>query len=255
MSGQPSAVPARLRRQWAGVTAVAAVGAVFGFVLLSRWWSASHGRVWLVAAAGVALVELALLRRWLGANRPGGVGRLRPTLGVANWLTVFRGLLVAALAGFLPLTRPSGVGLWVPAGLYGGAVVLDYLDGLVARRVDEVTDLGRRLDEATDTAGLAVAPALAVVYGQFPVWYLVVPLAKPLYVTSLWAWRRLSDRDLRPLPESPLRRRLAALQMVLTAIALFPAVGPPVTTVLAAAGAVPFAALFARDWLAAVGAV
>ncbi|ERH03329.1 MAG: phosphatidylglycerophosphate synthase [Halorubrum sp. J07HR59] len=236
------------------MTVLASVGAVVGFLLLSRWWTASHGGAWLTAAGGFAVVELLLLRRWLPTNRSTDTAPIRPTLGIANGLTVLRGLLLAAVAGFLPLAKPPGTGLWVPAALYSGAVLLDYLDGFFARQLGEVTQLGRRLDEAMDTTGLAVAAALAVLYGQFPVWYLLVLLAKPAYLASLWVWQRASSRSLSPLPETTVRRRLAALQMVVTASALSPPVGPPITTWLAALGAIPFAALFVRDWFAAIGA-
>ncbi|MFB6125753.1 MAG: CDP-alcohol phosphatidyltransferase family protein [Halolamina sp.] len=253
MSGRPSSVPVRLRREWAGVTILAGASAAVGSLLLSEWWTTSHGRTWLLIAGGLAAAELVLLRQWLHDNRPTDAAKLRTTLGVANGLTVLRGLLVAAVAGFLPLATPSGGGLWVPTALYAGAVVLDYADGFFARRLGEVTALGRRLDEAMDTVGLFVAPTLAVAYGQLPSWYLLVPLAKPLYVASLRAYRRLVAGELQPLPESSLRRGLAALQMSLTAVALSPPVGPPVTTVLAAVGVVPFVGMFARDWLAVTG--
>lgn len=250
--GSPS-VPTRLRYEWAGVTALAAAGVVVGALFLTERWTATQGRIWLATAGTVVVAESLLIRRWLDDNRPSDAASLRPTLGLANGVTALRGLLVAAIAGFLPLTRPFGAGLWVPAALYGAAIALDYLDGYLARELGEVTQLGERLDEAMDAAGLFIAPTLAILHGQLPVWYLVVPLAKPLYVASLWVWRYSSGGELRPLPESAVRQYLAALQMVITAVALAPPVGPPATTALAAVGAVPFAATFVRDWLTVAG--
>lgn len=239
------------------MTVLAAAGAIVGFLLLSDWWTVGHGGWWLAVAGCVASGELLLLRRWLRENhadRPqvDSPARLRPSLGIANAVTVFRGLLIAAVAGFLPLASPSTPGLWVPAVLYGTAVVLDFLDGSIARRFGQETRLGRRLDEATDTVGLFVAPTLAILFGQVPAWFLVVPLGKPAYLVSLWIYR-LAGNELRPLPDSAIRRPIAGLQMTVTALVLVPVVSPAVGTVVAVVAVVPFVVSFGRDWLVVVG--
>jgi len=253
MSGAGTAVPTRLRRQWAGVALLAVAGGVAGYLLLSEWWTTTHGGQWLLVAGAVAAGELHVLRRGLARNRDGATAPPRPTLGVANLLTVARGLLLAAVAGFLPLSRPMELGLWVPAGLYAAAVVLDYADGVVARRRGEITELGASLDETFDTIGLFVAPLLAVSYAQLPAWYLAIPLAKPAYLLSLRLWSRVTGRQPGPLPASRVRRPLATLQMSVAALALSPLATPPATTAIATAAMVPFLAVFARDWLAVTG--
>jgi CDP-diacylglycerol--glycerol-3-phosphate 3-phosphatidyltransferase len=255
MSETATAVPSRLRRQWAGVALFAAAGAAAGYVLLSEWWTTTEGGRWLLVAGGLAAIELDVLRRWLARNRYRATGPPRPTLGVANLLTVIRGLLLAAVAGFLPLAKPMDFGLWVPAGLYGAVVVLDYADGFLARWRDETTQLGASLDETFDTIGLFVAPLLAVSYAQLPVWYLAVPLAKPVYLLSLRLWEGPIGGRLGELPGSRARRPLATLQMTVTAVALSPLVSPPATTVLATVAMTPFLAVFLRDWLAVTGLV
>lgn len=253
MSGAGTAVPTRLRRQWAGVALLAVAGGFVGYLLLSEWWTTTHGGQWLLVAGAVAAGELHVLRQRLARNRDGAAAPPRPTLGVANLLTVARGLLLAAVAGFLPLARPMEFGLWVPAGLYAAAVVLDYADGFVARRRDEMTELGASLDETFDTVGLFVAPLLAVSYAQLPVWYLAIPLAKPVYLLSLRLRTRVTGRQPGALPRSRVRRPLATLQMSVAAAALSPLLVPPATTAVATAAMVPFLAVFARDWLAVTG--
>ncbi len=253
MSGAGTAVPTRLRRQWTGVALLAVAGGITGYLLLSEWWTTTHGGQWLAVAGTVAAGELHVLRQRLARNRDRGAAPPRPTLGVANLLTVARGLLLAAVAGFLPLSRPVGLGLWVPPGLYAAAVVLDYADGFVARRRGEMTELGASLDETFDTVGLFVAPLLAVSYAQLPAWYLAIPLAKPAYLLGLRLWSRATSRQPAVLPQSRLRRPLATLQMCVAALALSPLLVPPMTTAVATAAMVPFLALFARDWLAVTG--
>jgi CDP-diacylglycerol--glycerol-3-phosphate 3-phosphatidyltransferase len=255
MSRTGTAVPPRLRRQWVGVAVLAAAGAAAGYVLLSEWWTTTEGGRWLLVAGGLAAIELDVLRRWLARNRYRPTAPTRPTLGAANLLTVARGLLLAAVAGFLPLARPLALGLWVPAALYGAVVALDYADGFLARRRGETTQLGASLDETFDTIGLFVAPLLAVLYAQLPVWYLAVPLAKPAYLLSLRLWEGPVGGRLGELPGSRARRPLATLQMVVTAAVLSPLVAPPATTVLATAAMIPFLAVFCRDWLAVTGLV
>ena len=84
--------------------------------------------------------------------------------------------------------------------LYGSVVVLDALDGVVARARGRTSALGIRLDTAVDAAGLLLAGGLAVALGTLPVWflavYIVITMAVPVtvafsnatyyHVRSLW---------------------------------------------------------------------
>jgi CDP-diacylglycerol--glycerol-3-phosphate 3-phosphatidyltransferase len=232
-----------------GVGYALAVGA--GYVLLDAIGTFALRR-WLLPASAVAVAELVVCWRYLPTNhRPGGETVLG-TFGIANALTLSRGVAVALAAGFLLVPRPSGVLAWVPAVLCALCGLGDYFDGLVARRTDRRTALGARLDIEFDALATAVVVALAVAHGQVPGWYLAVGLARYLFVGAT-ALRRWAGNPVASLPESAARRYLYAVQFTFATIVLTPVVGPPVTTAVAMAVAGAFLAGFLRDWLAVTG--
>ncbi|PSP65685.1 CDP-alcohol phosphatidyltransferase family protein [Halobacteriales archaeon QH_8_64_26] len=236
-----------LRLQWGLVAIVAVASITSGHLTLVRWDMPAAGLRWSLSAGAVLLYELAVLWRLLDHNRDAETGRLLTSLGPATAITVLRGLFLAIVAGFLFAPRPTGTVAWIPGLTYGSAVGLDFLDGLVARRWNRSTRLGALLDCRFDTLGLFVAPLLGVLYGQLPVWYLSVAVAKPICVgaLSVRAWR---GRPTNSLPENESNRWLAGLQMVVVALALLPIVEPSLGTVLATAAMIPFLLQFERDW-------
>jgi CDP-diacylglycerol--glycerol-3-phosphate 3-phosphatidyltransferase len=248
---------ARLPRRLRIEAALAAVGGglalAVGFLLLDGVGS-DLARRWAVVATPVGLGVVAFLRYHTSDNHattPPGSGRLRRSLGVANTVTLARGLAYAAAAGFLSVPSTGAVA-WLPALLYGGGVLLDALDGVIARRVGRPTRLGERLDMGYDTLGFVVAPAVAVAWGLLPPVYLLLAAARYVYRAGLWLDRR-RGRQIRPLPPSRLRRPLATWQMGFLTLALVPAVPSEVTYTVAPVALAPSLLVFARDFLAVTG--
>jgi len=171
----------------------------------------------------------------------------RHVFGLANVLTLLRGGLYALVAGFAVVAPTPGL-VWAPALCYGTGVVLDKLDGTVARTVGEQTALGTRLDMAFDTFGFVAAPVVAVLWGRLPVWYLAISAAKYVYLAGIYA-RRLRGVPVFDPPDSDLGKYLAGVQMVFITVALVPAV--PVDLVWTAAPLVlaPSLLVFGRDYL------
>jgi len=175
----------------------------------------------------------------------------RAVLGIANTVTLLRGGLYAVVAGFLVV--PATIELaWVPAACYGAGVVLDKLDGTVARTVGEQTQLGTRLDMAFDTFGFVVAPLVAVLWGQLPVLYLSLSAARYVYLGGI-RWRRYRDRPVYERPDSNLGKYLAGVQMVFITAALVPAVPTGLVFTLTPVVLAPSLAVFLRDFLVASG--
>jgi CDP-diacylglycerol---glycerol-3-phosphate 3-phosphatidyltransferase len=230
---------------WSGICMIVLALAVIG--LHSRWGLQLTLR-WLIAAAGLLLYQLVYLYWHLDENRDMTNGKLLTRLGSANWLTVGRGALLALVAGFLFVPRPDGWLAWAPAGLYLSAMVVDYLDGYAARRAGFVTRLGSRLDMHFDEHGYIIGGLLVVLWGQAPVWYLLVALVRPLYVAGEWWWAK-QNKTLRPWYPNPFRRALSGAQMGFTAVLLFPVFTPPGTTIAATLYMLPFLINFLMDWL------
>jgi len=85
-----------------------------------------------------------------------------------NLLAIFRILLLPSIFFFLAQdTRP---GLVVALILIFVAVTTDILDGYVARKLNQITDLGRILDPLADKLGLGIFVIFIVIYRGFPIW-------------------------------------------------------------------------------------
>lgn len=240
-----------LRRRWLGYALGCLALCLAGYAGLRQTWGASYALRWLLLAAPVMGYLLAVLWRGLPYNHRLGESQLLPGLGSANHATLLRGLLLAALTGFLFSPRPSGLA-WLPGLLYTLAVAIDNLDGYLARRTHRSTRLGEMLDMSFDGLGVLVAALLAIQYRQLPLWYLSAALARYIFLALLWVLRRLG-RPTYDLPPSVSRRGFAGLQMGFLAVMLWPIFTPPGTFTAAVWFALPFLAGFVRDGAIASG--
>jgi len=219
----------------------AAVSLAFPADMMTRW--ALHP----AAIAGLCWAgQFWLAGRGLDVSRIVG-SPYRHVFGFANALTLLRGGLYAVVAGFVVVPATTTVA-WVPALCYGVGVVLDKLDGVVARSVGEETDLGERLDMAVDTFGFVVAPLVAVLWGRLPVWYLAISAARYVYLAGIY-YRRRRGRPTYDRPDSDLGKYLAGVQMTFITVALVPAVPTGLVFAVAPAVLAPSLAVFARDFL------
>jgi CDP-diacylglycerol---glycerol-3-phosphate 3-phosphatidyltransferase len=209
---------------------------------------------WLILAALVIGVELWLIRRNLRKNHRQGEISLLPTLGIGNVLTILRGLAYALMAGFLFAPRPGGWLDWAPAILYSFACLADFFDGYLARITNHSTLLGEVLDMEFDGLGILISVALAVQYGQLPFIYLLIGVARPLFVLGL---RLRKDRGLPEYPMTPSsnRRIVAGVHMGFMMFLLWPIFTPPATSIAAFLFGMPIVLSFLRDWLVMTGAI
>jgi CDP-diacylglycerol--glycerol-3-phosphate 3-phosphatidyltransferase len=252
MSRVDREIPAGLVYRLGAGAAVGLAGLAVGTVLLEVVAMHPAALRWTAGAAVIVGFELAFCYRHLDANRPDG-GQLFETIGLANTLTLTRGGLLAVVAGCaLIAPDPFAPLAWLPAVCYGLNVAVDWIDGTVARATDRVTVLGTRLDMAIDTIGFLVAPVVGVLWGQLPIWYLSLSLARYLFKAGR-GLRVARGRRVYDLPESRLRRPFAGLQMAFITAALAPVTPFPVVRLVAAVVLVPSLALFLRDYLAVTG--
>jgi CDP-diacylglycerol--glycerol-3-phosphate 3-phosphatidyltransferase len=168
--------------------------------------------------------------------------------GAGNQLTILRGVMIAFLAGFLFSPWPQGWLAWLPGLIYILAALFDLFDGYLARRTNHVTRLGEILDLNLDGLGILVACLLIVQYGQVPFWYLLVGLARYLFITGEWTLKKLGKPVIELAP-NPARRPLAGAQMGFIAVVLLPIFSPPGTFLVAGMVAAPFLVGFFYDWL------
>lgn len=234
----------------AGIGFLAALAA--GAAGVSFWGGIPMGGRWLIPAAAAAAWICHRFLRLLPMNRPETGGAVYGDLGPATRITLLRGILVSLLAGFafIPWLRMGGGVIpwpWVPGMLYGLAVILDGLDGWVARKTGRVTRMGARLDMETDALGLLAASGVAVLADRLPPAYLAAGLAYHLFSAGI----RVRERLGRPVGEVlPWQgaRIIAGWQMALAAAALLPVVSTEAASLAAYIVMIPLLAGFGRDW-------
>lgn len=109
-------------------------------------------------------------------------------MNLANWITVSRLFVLPFLVYGLSYPPPGQeITLrWVCLALFLVAAATDWLDGYVARKLDQVTDLGKFLDPLVDKL-LILAPLLVLIQmGKVPAWAVFLILARELTIAG---WR------------------------------------------------------------------
>jgi CDP-diacylglycerol--glycerol-3-phosphate 3-phosphatidyltransferase len=104
-------------------------------------------------------------------------------VNLPNALTALRIFLVPLLVVVL-LTR-TGHHVFLGAGIFGLAVLTDYLDGYLARRRNQVTKLGILLDPLADKLLTSAAFLSLVEMGAVPAWMVMIILGREFAVTGL----------------------------------------------------------------------
>jgi CDP-diacylglycerol--glycerol-3-phosphate 3-phosphatidyltransferase len=101
-----------------------------------------------------------------------------------NWITFSRLLgLPFILYG---LNNPTEQSRWICLAIFLVAAATDWLDGYLARKLNQITDLGKFLDPLVDKL-LVLAPLLALIQlGQVPAWGVFLILARELAIAG---WR------------------------------------------------------------------
>lgn len=213
------------------VTVLSALGV--GILLVQVGGASPLGSVAAVIS-GLTLVAVGVLnivrRRPLFSTPADRVTLSRAVLG-GGCATV----VVLALLGVVP---PRSWWLFL---LAAPAVLLDAVDGAVARRTGTASEPGSRLDMETDAALLVVfSVPLAMVLGP---WVLAVGLMRYVFVAA----SRFRPPLRAPLDYSRFRRIVAAVQSVVMVVALVPVVPVPVATVVVALALLLLTVSFARD--------
>ncbi len=167
-------------------------------------------------------------------------------LGAANQVTLVRGALVALMAGLLAeqVSRSTAAAAVVLASI---AMVLDGVDGRLARRFRMASAFGARFDMETDALFVAVLALLVWRCGKAGPWVLLAGLMRYLFAALVAIVPRLQ----RPVPSTPRGKTIAVLQMIALIVALAPFCDRNVSAPIAALGLTALVLSFSLDvvWL------
>ncbi len=105
-------------------------------------------------------------------------------MGLPTWITISRLLAVPFVLYLLPQATDSA--RWWSLGIFLLAAGTDWLDGFLARRLNQVTELGKFLDPLVDKL-LVMAPLIVLVeLGRIPAWAVFLILGRELAIAG---WR------------------------------------------------------------------
>lgn len=138
--------------------------------------------------------------------------------GWANRITLARAVLVAALGGVLvapEIIQRHGV---VLAALALLVIVLDGLDGWVARTVDSESRFGARFDMEVDALLIMFLCIAVVLAERAGAWVLAIGGIRYAFMAAGWLWPWLQ----RKLPPSRWRKYICVVQGVVLTGALLP---------------------------------
>ncbi len=99
---------------------------------------------------------------------------------VSNMLSVTRVFLVIPIA-FLLLNEQPHYRLYA-LGLMVLAVATDLLDGMVARRLHQVTELGKIIDPLADKIAVVVVAGILTIQHKLPVWFFATAVARDVII-------------------------------------------------------------------------
>ena len=175
------------------IAAIALAGVVWASAApfaLSRW-----ALVWSLTALAIPVLASESVRR----SAPITI------MGVANRITLVRGVMIGWIAAFCTSVGTDDQMFWV-AVVASVALVMDGLDGLVARATRSESAYGAQLDMECDALLMMILSWLAVQWDQAGIWVLFCGLARYVWIAAQVAlpWFR------RALPES-FRRKTACV--------------------------------------------
>jgi len=169
-----------------------------------------------------------------------------PSFGAANSVTLLRLALTAMLSALL-LTPANVAALWFCIVTATCALLLDGVDGALARRGGISSRFGARFDMEVDALLIAVLALLAWHFERAGVWVLAAGLLRYAFVAAAWGipWLRAS------LPPSLRRKTICIVQSSALLICMGPIVPQDLAAWVAAAGVGLLTYSFAADviWL------
>jgi phosphatidylglycerophosphate synthase len=174
----------------------------------------------------------------------------QPAIFPADWVTLTRALLIAGVAALVAdsFSRPLSVTALVTLSTV--ALVLDAVDGQVARRTGTATPLGARLDSETDAfLILLLSIAVSQDYGG---WVLVIGAARYALLLAGWLIPWLAA----PLPPLYWGKVVAAVQGIVLTVAVSGVLDRRAGMIAVAAALLLLAESFGRSviWLYRTGA-
>jgi len=244
--GVTTAAPAPAKAAGSGTPGAGAgrFGDLLAGLLLSGAMAAATWRLltlpasYLVVAGILYVAMAAVVLLKLPPDHPG------PGIGAANRVTLGRAALAVPI-GALCIAPASldTVGYWWVIVVSTVVMILDGVDGRIARRTGTETAFGARFDMELDAALILALSVLVYAGGRAGAWCLLIGLMRYLFVAAGPFVPALRAE----LPESLRRKVVCVVQGVVLLVALGPIIPAPMATAVVAGGLVSLVYSFAVD--------
>ena len=213
----------------------AGVGLMFSLGPFDGWFAGG-------ALASYAVIAAVLIAR-IGGFHP------HARFGAGNGVTLLRLMLTCLIAGLTlqcALTdAPPAAVVWSLFAAAVAAMVLDGIDGPLARRQGLVSSFGSRFDMETDALLILLLSVAVFVLGKAGAWVLIGGVLRYAYIVAGWQWPALTA----PLPQSMRRKTICVVQSAALILAVLPPIIPPASAVIAIVALVLLVYSFAADAL------
>lgn len=211
-------------------------------VTLPTWWllglPASHALLPVGGHLGLTAAALQGMRR----------AAVPRAFGPADRITLLRASMALPLLGLVPSGGELEPGvLWWAVVLASAALLLDAVDGKVARKTRTESDFGARLDMEVDAALLLLLSVLVWLTGKVGPWVILIGGMRYGFVAAGWVWP-IFQRD---LPPKVRRQTVCVVQGVALVACLAPVIPAGLATTIAGAALLLLTYSFAVDvrWL------
>ncbi|MEX2474883.1 CDP-alcohol phosphatidyltransferase family protein [Marinobacter sp.] len=207
----------------------------------------------LVFTAG-ALLQTGLLMHLIATIVFGGMAGLliyhwpgAREFGWANRATLLRAALVILLISLAPFAESLGGWLWLYAVLCLLALILDGVDGSIARKTGSQSEFGARFDMELDALFILGLCVTVIALNKAGLWVLSLGLMRYGFLIAGHALPFLN----RPLPDSFRRKTVCVWQVATLMIAILPVTSPHFATWTLATALILLVYSFATDvyWL------
>ena len=106
-------------------------------------------------------------------------------MNTATKFTMLRILMIPLFMVCMYWSKSSDIMCYVALAVFGAASLTDLIDGHIARKYNQITDLGKFLDPLADKVLVLAAMAIFCEWGMFPAWALMLVLTREFAVSGL----------------------------------------------------------------------
>lgn len=111
---------------------------------------------------------------------PSGIGQANRFLTISNILSLSRAILAIPFAVVMLSDSPDST-LWGIL-ILALAALTDKLDGVLARRLNQVTEWGKILDPISDKIGIAAVAIVLVALDLIPAWFVILIVLRDMLI-------------------------------------------------------------------------